>query len=336
MEIQIVSGFLGAGKTTFINKYLPCLEGKTVVIENEFGSMGLDGDLIKNVEVKEIYAGCICCSLKDDFEAGIREIYEKFNPDRILIEPSGVAKLTEVEEAAEKALENLGLEKAINKRIVIVDAESFEDFSEEFGPFYMDQVENGNLILLSNLDQISEEDLTRIEEKIRDKNPDSLIFTGDFRELDSQALKNLVEMSEGIKTKTLIESHDHHECSCGHHHHHEGSCSCGHDHHHHHHDHDHHDHVHGQEADFLSYSYDGLKFDTIEDLKEAVEKVSKADLYGKILRLKAIFYDKDQKGYLINYTPYLTKIEAIEEGYKARLIVIGLRLNDQELKKIFG
>ena len=128
MEVQIVSGFLGAGKTTFLNKYLPLLKGKTVVIENEFGDVGLDGELIQgDIPVKELYAGCICCSLALDFQKGIKELTEQFHPDRIVIEPSGVGRLTDVVKACDRAREKEGIDLRITKLIVISDITEFED-----------------------------------------------------------------------------------------------------------------------------------------------------------------------------------------------------------------
>ena len=158
MEIQIVSGFLGAGKTTFLNKYLSLLGGNTVVIENEFGDVGLDGELIQgDLPVKELYAGCICCSLALDFQKGIKELAEQFHPDRIVIEPSGVGRLTDVVKACGRAKEKEGIDLRITKFIVILDITEFEDYIDGFGAFYLDQIQNAGLILLSHLEQVSKE-----------------------------------------------------------------------------------------------------------------------------------------------------------------------------------
>ena len=150
MEIQIVTGFLGAGKTTFLNRYLPLLSGKTVVIENEFGDIGIDGDRIQeDIPVREIFAGCICCSLAMDFRKGIKEIAENFHPDRILIEPSGVGRLTDIVKACQMAREREKVSLQITKLIAIVDMASFEEYIEGFGAFYQDQIERAGLLLLS-------------------------------------------------------------------------------------------------------------------------------------------------------------------------------------------
>ena len=148
MEVQVVSGFLGAGKTTFLNHYLPALAGKTVLIENEFGEVGLDGELIQeDIPVREIYAGCICCSLAIDFRQGIKEIAEKFSPDQIVIEPSGVGRLSDIVKACQKAREKEGIDLTITKLIAMVDVKSFEEYREDFGDFYLDQIQHAGLIL---------------------------------------------------------------------------------------------------------------------------------------------------------------------------------------------
>ena len=189
MEVQIVSGFLGAGKTTFLNKYLPLLKGKTVVIENEFGDVGLDGELIQeDLPVKELYAGCICCSLALDFQKGIKELAEQFHPDRIVIEPSGVGRLTDVVKACDRAREKEGIDLRITKLIVILDITEFEDYIDGFGAFYLDQIQNAGLILLSNLEQVSKEEKNRLISEIREVNPDAVIYEDDWRKMEDAAL----------------------------------------------------------------------------------------------------------------------------------------------------
>lgn len=146
MEVQVVSGFLGAGKTTFLNRYLPTLTGKTVLIENEFGEVGLDGELIQeDIPVREIYAGCICCSLAIDFRQGVKEIAEMFSPDQIVIEPSGVGRLSDIVKACQKAREKEGIDLTITKLIAMVDVKSFEEYREDFGDFYLDQIQHAGL-----------------------------------------------------------------------------------------------------------------------------------------------------------------------------------------------
>lgn len=193
MEIQIVAGFLGAGKTTFLNKYLPLLPGKTVVIENEFGDIGIDGGLIReDIPVQEIYAGCICCSLALDFRKGIKEIAEKFHPDRILIEPSGVGRLSDIVKACRKAREKEQVGLRITKLITMVDITSFEEYEEGFGAFYRDQIERAGLLLLSNIDGLDSEGKKRVIGRLRELNPKAVLYCGDWRQMEEKPLLELL------------------------------------------------------------------------------------------------------------------------------------------------
>lgn len=197
MEIQIISGFLGTGKTTFLNKYLPMLPGLTAVVENEFGEVGLDGALLQeDIPVKELSAGCICCTLALDLADGIVEIVNKYGPDRILIEPSGIGKLSDVVSACEKVKDKIDIK--ITKRIVLVDACDCADFAEEFGQFYSNQIEHANIIFLSNVADATKEEMTDAKECIRGLNPKAIIYEGDFRELEKEELLALLEMAESI------------------------------------------------------------------------------------------------------------------------------------------
>lgn len=191
MKIQIVSGFLGAGKTTFINKYISGSKERTVIIENEFGEVGLDRKLIKgDVPVKEINSGCICCSLASDFREGIIEIITKFSPDRIIIEPSGIAQLSDIL----RVCASLGREYEVEAedRVVIVDARSFYECLESFGAFYTDQLENAGVIMFSNIDRLESEELDRIISEIGNLNPSCTVFREDWRKLDSELLESVL------------------------------------------------------------------------------------------------------------------------------------------------
>lgn len=205
MEIQIISGFLGAGKTTFLNKYLPLLSGKTAVIENEFGEVGLDGALIQgDIPVKELSSGCICCSLAIDLKDGIEEIAKRFEPDRIVIEPSGVGKLSDVMSACEKAKEKLDIE--ITKRIVIVDACDCALYTEEFGQFYSNQIEYANIVLLSNIQEATEDEMNDSIACIKKLNPYTVIYDEDWRELEGEELLSILNseaISEGANREDV-------------------------------------------------------------------------------------------------------------------------------------
>lgn len=195
MEIQIISGFLGAGKTTFLNKYLPLLPGKTVVLENEFGKIGLDGGLIEgDVPVRELSSGCICCSLAADLRTAIREVAEAYAPDRILIEPSGVAMLGDVINAGKGAQLPADMEPRFTKRVTIVDAACFSAYAKGF-PFYLEQAENAGIIFLSHLEKTDEAQVAQVVEELRRCNPRAVIYDGDWRKLDGDTLLALIEQS---------------------------------------------------------------------------------------------------------------------------------------------
>lgn len=201
MDIEIVSGFLGAGKTTFLNQYLPLLTGKTVVVENEYGEIGLDGDLIQSdIPVKELYAGCICCSLAVDFRNGIREIARQYQPDRIVIEPSGVGKLSDIVKVCEKVRDRDGVELEVTRRVAVMDGSSYEEYADGFGTFYLDQIRQAQIIFCSQMEELSEEQKTGILEDIRKRNPDAVIYEGDFRKLEGEELAGLLKMAEQTDT----------------------------------------------------------------------------------------------------------------------------------------
>lgn len=207
MEIQIISGFLGTGKTTFLNKYLPLLPGLTAVVENEFGEVGLDGALLQDdIPVKELSAGCICCSLALDLKEGIVEISNKYKPDRVLIEPSGIGKLSDIMRACEKAKDKIDIE--ITKRIVLVDACDCAVFIEDFGQFYSNQIEYANIIFLSNVADATADELQDAKECILKLNSEAIVYEGDFRELDKEELLALLEMTETIDRAGIKEDTD--------------------------------------------------------------------------------------------------------------------------------
>jgi len=211
MQIEIISGFLGAGKTTFLNQYLKALAGEhTVVIENEFGSVGLDGSLIQSdTPVHELSSGCICCTLATDFREAIREIAESYHPDRILIEPSGVGHLSDIISACEKAKQD-GVALTIAKRIVIVDIAAYEEYAEAFGSFYSDQIANADLLLLSNLEDAAPESKELGLQKIREQNPRAILYEDDWRLLDSEELMELLKLvsNESVETVSIISKED--------------------------------------------------------------------------------------------------------------------------------
>lgn len=200
MEIQIVTGFFGSGKTTFLNQYIPLLAGKTALIQNEFGDVEFNDALLQqDIPVQELNAGCICCSLAMDFRKGIKEIADKYKPDYILIEPTGMSKLSDVVKACKIARERDYVDLLVTKRIVMVEAPEFEDCMEDFGAFYEDQIKNAGMLFLTHTDEISEEQLERIVEKVKEVNPGAIVYTEDFRSLSAEKFLELVDGSSDLE-----------------------------------------------------------------------------------------------------------------------------------------
>ncbi|BBF43196.1 putative metal chaperone [Lachnospiraceae bacterium KM106-2] len=267
-KIDIFSGFLGAGKTTLIKKLLEeAFKGeKLVLIENEFGEIGIDGGFLKDagVEITEMNSGCICCSLVGDFGTALKDVLTKFHPDRIIIEPSGVGKLSDVIKAVE------GIEKdadiTINSTVTIADGTKCKMYMKNFGEFFNNQIENAKTIVLSRTQNMKQEKLEESVRLIKEHNPEATIITTPWEELDGKVVLSAMENAKSLAHELLeaeeVHHHDHdHECGCGHDHHdhdhdhdHDHKCGCGHDHHDHDHDHecgcghDHHDHDHDHEC----------------------------------------------------------------------------------------
>jgi len=281
-KIDIISGFLGAGKTTLIKKLLKeALNGqKIVLIENEFGEIGVDGGFLKEagIEIKEMNSGCICCSLVGDFGTSLKEVMETYHPERIVIEPSGVGKLSDVAAAVAKV--DFEEEIVLNSAVAVVDASKCKMYIKNFGEFFINQIENAGTIVLSRTSNISEDKLNKAVELIREHNEHATIITTPWDELDGQVILDTMEKVSDLEKELLEEAKHHHEhhhehgedCDCGchghdheehQHHEHEEDCDCGcHDHHHEEHDHNHHDHEehhhheHGEDCDCGCHGHD--------------------------------------------------------------------------------
>ncbi|MEG1741328.1 MAG: GTP-binding protein, partial [Acetivibrio sp.] len=228
VKIDIVSGFLGAGKTTLIKKLLKeGLNGqKVVLIENEFGEIGIDGGFLKEagIEIREMNSGCICCSLVGDFGASLKEVIEKYQPERILIEPSGVGKLSDVMKAVEGVKET---GSTLNSAVAIVDAIKCKMYVKNFGEFFINQIENAGTIVLSRTDKLSEEKIQLCVELIRRYNTKATIITTPWEQLEGSAILEAIEKPHSLEQEMME------ECGCNHHHHHDQEEECGCDHHHH-------------------------------------------------------------------------------------------------------
>ena len=255
VKIDIISGFLGAGKTTLIKKLLKeAFEGEQVVlIENEFGEIGIDGGFLKDagIEIREMNSGCICCSLVGDFGASLKEVVEKYHPDRILIEPSGVGKLSDVIKAVQGVEEDVDIQ--LNSYTTVVDAKKCKMYMRNFGEFFDNQVQYAGAIIMSRTDIVDEKKAMESMELLRSINEKAAIITTPIEKLDGKKILEVMEHPVSLADELLKEEHEHHhhhdhddECGCGHdhdhehhHHDHDEECDCGHDHDHEHHHHDH-------------------------------------------------------------------------------------------------
>ena len=376
VKIDIISGFLGAGKTTLIKKLLKeAFEGEQVVlIENEFGEIGIDGGFLKDagIEIREMNSGCICCSLVGDFGASLKEVVEKYHPDRILIEPSGVGKLSDVIKAVQGVEEDVDIQ--LNSYTTVVDAKKCKMYMRNFGEFFDNQVQYAGAIIMSRTDIVDEKKAMESMELLRSINEKAAIITTPIEKLDGKKILEVMEHPVSLADELLKEEHEHHhhhdhddECDCGHdhdhehhHHDHDEECNCGHDHdhehhhhdhdecgcghdydHEHHHDHDeecgcgHHHHHHADEV-FTSWGRETIKKFTREGLEKMLESLSASEEYGVILRAKGMLPAEDGTWIYFDMVPEETEIREGSPEYTGRLCVIGSKLNEEKLAKLFG
>mgnify|MGYP004569206639 CR=1 FL=1 len=372
VKIDIISGFLGAGKTTLIKKLLKeAFEGEQVVlIENEFGEIGIDGGFLKDagIEIREMNSGCICCSLVGDFGASLKEVVEKYHPDRILIEPSGVGKLSDVIKAVQGVEEDVDIQ--LNSYTTVVDAKKCKMYMRNFGEFFDNQVQYAGAIIMSRTDIVDEKKAMESMELLRSINEKAAIITTPIEKLDGKKILEVMEHPVSLADELLKEEHEHHhhhdhdeECGCGHdhehyHHDHDEECGCGHDHEHHHHDHDecgcghdhdhehhhdhddecgcgHHHHHHADEV-FTSWGRETIKKFTREGLEKMLESLSASEEYGVILRAKGMLPAEDGTWIYFDMVPEETEIREGSPEYTGRLCVIGSKLNEEKLAKLFG
>ena len=360
VKIDIISGFLGAGKTTLIKKLLKeAFEGEQVVlIENEFGEIGIDGGFLKDagIEIREMNSGCICCSLVGDFGASLKEVVEKYHPDRILIEPSGVGKLSDVIKAVQGVEEDVDIQ--LNSYTTVVDAKKCKMYMRNFGEFFDNQVQYAGAIIMSRTDIVDEKKAMESMELLRSINEKAAIITTPIEKLDGKKILEVMEHPVSLADELLKEEHEHHhahddECGCGHdhdhehhHHDHDEECGCGHDHdhEHHHHDHDeecgcghHHDHHHHHADEvFTSWGRETIKKFTREGLEKMLESLSASEEYGVILRAKGMLPAEDGTWIYFDMVPEETEIREGSPEYTGRLCVIGSKLNEEKLVKLFG
>ena len=347
-KIDIISGFLGAGKTTLINRLIKeAYTGeKVVLIENEFGEIGVDGGFLKDagIEISEMNSGCICCSLVGDFSEALKKVKADFAPDRILIEPSGVGKLSDII----KAVESAKLDDAIlNSATVVVDVNKCKMYMKNFGEFFNDQISNAGCIVFSHTDKTTDAKLNEALHLVREKNADSTIITTPYNKL------NISDIIETIEKKNTLDAHikaliKEDECPvCGHHHehkhHHDEECDC-HDHHHHHHDeecgchehHHHHHHHHHADDVFTSWGRETVKKYTVEDISSILRMLENAEKYGLILRAKGIVEALDGSWIYFDYVPEEPDVRLGSPSSIGKICVIGANINEDAIAELFG
>ncbi len=347
-KIDIFSGFLGAGKTTLIKKLIQeAYAGeKVVLIENEFGEIGIDGGFLQDagVNITEMNSGCICCSLVGDFSKALQQVAAQYAPDRIIIEPSGVGKLSDVV----KAVANARLENAsLNAFCTVVDASKCKMYMKNFGEFFNDQVANASCIILSHTQKAGEEKLVAAVELLKAKNSSATIVTAEWDSLDGKAILAAMEKKDSLQAELdrlaaethHYEHHHHHhdeECDdpdcCCHHHHHEHAHE--HEHHHdHEHEHEHHHHHHADEV-FTSWGVETTRKYTKEELVEALEAIQSEEKYGTVLRAKGIVAGENAWLHF-DYVPGEPDVREGCAGVTGRLCVIGCKLDEAALKELF-
>ena len=343
MKIDIFSGFLGAGKTTLIKKLIKeAYHGeKVVLVENEFGEIGVDGGFLKEsgIQINELNSGCICCSLVGDFKKALHEVAEKFNPDRIVIEPSGVGKLSDVISAALSA----EIEDAyINTATTVVDAAKCKMYMKNFGEFFDDQIKNAKCIVLSHSDKCTAEKLAEAVKLIKEVNPVSTVVTTPWDELTGEQIVGAMEHSKTLSGELEeLEEEAKHEHEHHHHHHHhddddDHECCCGH-----HHDdddedeHEHHHHHHHADEVFSSWGVETGKKFTEKEIETALVSLESGK-YGFILRAKGIVDSADGKWIHFDYVPSEPDVRRGGSDVTGRLCVIGQNLDEHALKELFG
>ena len=337
-KVDIVSGFLGAGKTTFIKKLIgEAIQGEqTVLIENEFGEIGIDGGFLKDsgIEIKEMNSGCICCSLAGDFATSLKEILTKFKPDRIIIEPSGVGKLSDVMKAVADVEEELEVEH--NCAVTVVDVKKCKMYMKNFGEFFNNQIQFAGTIILSRADIADQKKIDEAVALIRNVNPTATIITTPITELTGEKLLEVLESPVDLKKELLDEmahEHDHHHHEHDHdgdhdHHHHDHECHdehCTHDHHHHH-------------ADdvFDSVGFEQVPAITKEKLTKILTKLKEGEEFGTVLRAKGMIADANSKAWFyFDLVPEEIQIRQGEPDVTGKVCVIGTDLKAAALEKEF-
>ncbi len=349
-KIDIFSGFLGAGKTTLIKKLLKeaLHDTKVVLIENEFGEIGIDGGFLKEsgIEIKEMNSGCICCSLVGDFGTSLKEVLSTYAPERILIEPSGVGKLSDVVKAVDDVAKDMDVQ--VNSAVAVVDATKCKMYIKNFGEFFCNQIACAGTIILSRTQNMSEDKLKTCIDMIREYNKEATIITTPWESLQGEDILKTIEGADKLEDMIqalLAEEHEHE-----HHHHDDDDECCHHDHHHHDdehehhhdhgpdctcgcHDHDHHHHHHADEV-FTSWGEETAKKFTTDEIKEKLHTLEDGS-YGMILRAKGMVPAEDGTWIYFDYVPGESDIRSGAAQVTGKLCVIGSKIDEDKLAALF-
>ena len=372
-KIDIISGFLGAGKTTLIKKLLSeAFTGEQVVlIENEFGEIGIDGGFLKEsgIEIREMNSGCICCSLVGDFGKSHREVVDTYHPDRILIEPSGVGKLSDVIKAVQDV--QAEIDAQLNSFTTVVDVTKCRIYRKNFGEFFSNQIEYAGAVILSRTDKAKPEKVEEAVSLLRELNDKAPFITTPIAQLPGKKILETMESSKSLEDELLAEvicpecgeHHDHGEC-CGHDHHDHDHEEHGHHHDHdheehgHHHDHDHEEHGHHHDHDhdgccghdhhhdhaghhhadevFTSWGQETIRTYTEEQISEILKQLESDGSYGNVLRAKGMVAGADGEWIYFDMVPGEHEVRNGAPEYTGRICVIGAELNEEKLAELFG
>lgn len=324
-KVDIISGFLGAGKTTFIKLLIENVFAgeKLVLIENEFGEIGIDGGFLKDagIEITEMNSGCICCTLVGDFSKALRKVIEEYHPDRVLIEPSGVGKLSDVSKAIEHVKKEADIE--IEGRITIVDGKKAKMYLKNFGEFFKNQVAYANTIVVSRTQMMEDHSIEECVKMLREENKGASIISTSWDKLSKEAIEHA--LSPDTQLEGIFEEE---KCPvCSHEHHHEGACGCGHEHHHHHH--------HHADEIFTSWGQETAHKYTEGELDFLLKALSETEGYGTILRAKGIVEMENGAWKQFDLVPQEYEVRESAADYTGRLCVIGTDLKEDELTKLF-
>ena len=358
VKINVISGFLGAGKTTLIKKLLTgsLRNEKVVLLENEYGEIGIDGGFMKDagITVTELNAGCICCTLADDFQAAVDQLIDTYHPDRILVEPTGVGKLSEILSAVEKA-KTRHPEIEVGGSATVVDAGKCRMYMKNFGEFFLDQVKSASTVIFSRTQLLSPDRVEKSRQLIAEAHPDARIITTPWDDMEPDFILEVIENGKPIWFAPLEDDDDNEEDEHEHHHHHDHDDDDHvHEHHHHHehddddndhdheheHEHHHHHHHHGEGEHDADEVFGNIGLETAQryekdEIRDILSRLSDEEEYGRILRAKGILQNAAGEWFQFDYVPGEIDLRDGSADYTGRLCVIGADLNEKALTELF-